>query len=104
MKNFTMCSATIYRDGGGWGGRACSRRASIDRNGKWFCKTHDPVAKKERSQASYEVYSRKTNVDIEISNIRAEIIRRASALPEFAEVCQKLDALYAEKKQLSEAR
>lgn len=29
----------------------CSRTGSIEREGKWYCKIHDPIAKAERDKA-----------------------------------------------------
>jgi hypothetical protein len=41
------CCASIY-DSLAWRSRSCERNAKIERDGKWYCKQHDPVAKAEK--------------------------------------------------------
>lgn len=41
------CCATVY--GSGYGpGYACQKRATVERGGRKYCGTHDPVAKRAR--------------------------------------------------------
>jgi hypothetical protein len=40
----------------------CSRNGSIERDGKWYCKTHDPLAieeKRKKREIKYEIESKK---------------------------------------------
>ena len=46
----TRCSETIMRD---FHSYPCSRKAAITRDGKGYCRQHDPVARKEKSDAAY---------------------------------------------------
>ena len=41
------CSAEVMGEGG-WHRRPCARNGVIQRDGKWYCKQHDPVAVKKR--------------------------------------------------------
>lgn len=42
------CSAKIYDD---WGcSRFCLKKATVERDGKWFCAVHDPVSERARDQ------------------------------------------------------
>lgn len=46
MTDEIKCSHMVY---GGWNGyRGCSRRATVLRDGKWYCHQHDPVEVKRR--------------------------------------------------------
>jgi hypothetical protein len=51
----TTCSAQIKVDDWHWG--KCSKEATIERDGKWYCGRHDPVkvqARRDKSHAKYE--------------------------------------------------
>ena len=41
------CSETGY-DRFSWRGMQCARAGKVERDGKWYCKQHDPVAVAER--------------------------------------------------------
>ena len=43
----TQCSERVY-DKGGWHKYQCSRNAVVERDGKPFCKQHDPEYIKQR--------------------------------------------------------
>ena len=44
----TQCCERVS-DGARWPSFSqCSRNGKFERNGKWYCKTHDPVSKKEK--------------------------------------------------------
>ena len=55
------CSETFYRRGGflSDGPTRCSSKGVVDRNGVWFCRRHDPVAKKAKRDAENAVYMAK---------------------------------------------
>lgn len=39
--------------------RGCSRKAKFEREGKWYCGTHDPVTKKEKQGAKWNAFKAK---------------------------------------------
>lgn len=46
------CSAHTQA-GFGFGQYTCSRNGKVERDGKWYCKQHDPVGIKERGDRNY---------------------------------------------------
>ena len=46
MTDKHTCDGAVYDRYVGW--HACGATASIERNGKWYCKRHDPIAVAER--------------------------------------------------------
>lgn len=46
------CCADVRWATGVWGSTSCSRKGTICRNGKWYCKQHDPEAVEARAKAS----------------------------------------------------
>jgi len=63
------CSGTAYSPDRFSRPMRCSRNGSIERDGKWYCKTHDPVAIAERDRLAREK-----------SKAALEAHRKASAL------------------------
>lgn len=56
-----MCSKSVL-DGGRWPSfHNCTRKAKVMRDGKGYCTTHDPVAQKAKSDASYAEFRKKMN-------------------------------------------
>lgn len=55
------CSKQVYTDSYSRPIRACSRKAVVERDGKGYCKQHDPVAIAERRTVSDEERNRKMN-------------------------------------------
>lgn len=51
------CCAEVLR-GTEWRPRkeACGCKASVERDGKWYCKRHDPVAKAEKQDAQLKAW------------------------------------------------
>ena len=47
------CSAGVWQ---GWRSLSCSRKGKIERDGKWYCKQHDPVAIKARRDETDRKY------------------------------------------------
>ena len=49
--NDNRCSATTYI---GWGSgfTRCAYKGKVERDGKWYCGTHDPVRRKAKSDAN----------------------------------------------------
>jgi hypothetical protein len=53
------CGETVCTDG--WHFRKCSRNASVNREGKWYCGTHDPVARKAKSDKKLAEWRKESN-------------------------------------------
>lgn len=52
----------LVREEGQWGGfhrHQCPRNATVERDGKGYCKQHDPVERKAKSDASYAKMKKK---------------------------------------------
>lgn len=54
------CLATIYGDGRG--GQRCARKAKVERNGKWYCRQHDPEARKAFDAERTAKWKREWNI------------------------------------------
>lgn len=61
MSDKRACSATVF------GPRVhswqCSRTATVERDGKWYCRQHDPEAKKARREKSNASFAAKSRAD-----------------------------------------
>lgn len=51
-----MCSAATWS---GWHERPCTRRGSVEEDGKWWCKQHAPSAQKARDDERNRKYEAK---------------------------------------------
>lgn len=61
----SQCCAMV-RGEGQWGGfhkHQCKKKPSIERDGKAYCKVHDPVARAEREAVSIEKYHAKQKAE-----------------------------------------
>lgn len=49
------CCEQIRIPGNKWRSRCkpCTHKAKVERDGKWYCGQHDPVARKEKQDAKY---------------------------------------------------
>lgn len=45
------CSGKTYD---GWHHHSCMRNATVERDGKWYCPGHDPIAIEKRKQKAEE--------------------------------------------------
>lgn len=49
----TMCSETVWKRDGNWGRNVpCARKGVVERDGKHYCRQHDPEAIKARREAT----------------------------------------------------
>jgi uncharacterized Zn finger protein (UPF0148 family) len=68
-----------------WLGGRCTKTAKVERDGKWYCGTHDPVAVKARDDARSAVRSAQWNAEQAIraraDAEAAEQKRRADLFP-----------------------
>lgn len=63
MQNQNKCCAEVNRDG--WHIGQCARSGVVFRDGKWYCKQHDPVAVKEKSDKRWEEFKKKSDQERE---------------------------------------
>ena len=77
--NDTQCCATFYPNGS-YHRSQCSRKGSVERDGKWYCKTHDPEAVKKRDEMREKRYEYKW----EIERLERKIRHAEFVLDEFA--------------------
>lgn len=49
-----FCCERVWKGSGGWrpGYADCTRRAAVEREGRLYCRQHDPEAKEKRRQAA----------------------------------------------------
>lgn len=111
-----QCSGTTYPKGtskfGMTQSRPCTRSGSVERNGRWYCKTHDPKAVHHRAQAREAVSLMDDEMRVRINAIletRAEVVEIArrihrtgfseQAAAKLAQVVTRLDDLEAQARQ-----
>lgn len=71
-----MCCERVRDAGSRWPSyHGCERKSSVVRDGKPYCKIHDPVAKKEKQDAKWKQWQSKNAAE----NLRAELQRLAVA-------------------------
>jgi uncharacterized Zn finger protein (UPF0148 family) len=98
-KEKQKCSEIVW-PAGAFRGHQCHNSAKIQRDGKWFCGTHDPVAvieKRDKKNAEFraEVAARQ-KLQSEAAAKRNEQERRAACFPELLEALKlALQALEA---------
>jgi len=66
--------------------KQCSRKGVVERDGKWYCKVHDPIAVDKRRTDRYNKVSQK------IQNSRREFLN-LQLTPELLKVCKDLLAI-----------
>ena len=86
MATKMKCAAQVWPNDRWPHSHPCRRVASVERDGKWWCKTHDPKAVAARSQAQADKYNAETQTV-------AERYRRAAA---YTELVTALEALIEE--------
>jgi hypothetical protein len=82
------CEASVASNGFGYRPLQCSREGSVERDGKWYCKQHDPEAVAERKRQLSEVlrqkWSEEARLRREANAKQAEIERKAALADELA--------------------
>lgn len=88
MKKDEQCSETLFRD---YSRYSCSRRGVVMREGKSYCKQHDPVAVAARQDARRAVWAAK---DAAADAVRERAARLAAANDAVLEAaCRFVDVL-----------
>lgn len=66
-----QCAGSILETGIAWPKyRKCSRHGKIERDGKWYCKQHDPVAAEKRQTESSKRTQAVYDADQKVSKAR----------------------------------
>lgn len=77
------CSEHIYSHP--FGGHSCTRTGKVERNGKWYCNQHDPVAAAEKWNARHAAWQsdmiERRRIEAQQAATVAEQLRRAEAYP-----------------------
>jgi hypothetical protein len=61
-KIFFKCQGEVATDM--WHPHKCGQRASIERDGKWYCKRHDPIAMKAKYDEKNKAWTEKFQKDM----------------------------------------
>lgn len=72
------CSARVHDDFG-VSFHGCSRTGKVQRDGKWWCKTHDPKVKADRDKAWREAFDAKIAEDDRIKSEGDALAKRLGA-------------------------
>lgn len=56
------CSERVYGHGHGFSGSPCSKTPKVERDGKWYCTTHDPEAVRARRAKLQEKWDREAAI------------------------------------------
>lgn len=75
-----MCAATVYYKGGSHRGSPCSHRASVERDGKWYCLKHDPIARQAKRDASFEKFTARANEQMDRAKWATSIAKAKDAV------------------------
>jgi hypothetical protein len=84
MSDKPRCCASVWKKGhNSWTGRhvQCTRPGTVARDGKLYCKQHDPEAVKERSAKWDAKYEAERKADEEKSRRRSAEASACSSLP-----------------------
>lgn len=82
MPDQHTCSSTVYQ-GTGYHRvkKLCGKRAKVERNGNWFCGTHDPVARKEKQDSRTAAWNAKFDRDREIWKFQKAAMALCEGVP-----------------------
>lgn len=81
------CCARIY-----FKHKACSRTGKVDRDGKWYCGTHDPVAIKKAAEdrhARYKAAHEERMREIRLQQAAPDLLEALEGITEYASVFLK---------------
>jgi uncharacterized Zn finger protein (UPF0148 family) len=93
------CSEDVWD--GGFRPHRCRNSGSVERDGKWYCKVHDPIARKERQERRDEEYRaeqerqlarrRKREAERRIETIRGATLDEAMEIHAVKERVERLE-------------
>lgn len=75
-----QCSKWIYREAHDGGSSNCTRRGVIQRDGKWYCRQHDPVAVKASANKRDAAWRTKWDAQDQAAKERAHKLATWEAL------------------------
>jgi hypothetical protein len=87
MTERPQCFGQAYERGMSFGSHRCTRSGSVEYEGKWYCRQHDPVAAAEKdrerrarweeeSKKDREKFDRQYAYEFALAGISTETIRR----------------------------
>lgn len=76
----------------------CGKVAKVEREGKWYCGVHDPVARKAKADANYQEFNAKSDRRVAIEKADRAII---AAAREWYRAIEAGDWLKSEKAQVA---
>ena len=102
--NKTRCSVTVW-DRSGTYNYQCTRTGSVERDGKRYCRQHDPVAVEERTKKRNAEWERERKQNDLLYDAMGRIKAAENALLNHAENCHPCcDRVSALKANILEAR
>jgi hypothetical protein len=79
------CSVKVYH-GRSFIGSGCSRNATVERDGKWYCTQHDPVRIEEKRKAETAAWleeSQRRDKVVEMMKKQIDALAEAAGLEKF---------------------
>ena len=90
-----QCSKAVWY-GSGFRSRPCSRMATVERNGKSYCKQHDPervaAKRKERSEAWDRKWAEREQRQKEATQQQAALERKAALVEELVAALRQISS------------
>lgn len=81
----TQCCKSIYRTG--YRGRQCAKSAKVEREGKWYCGTHDPEAVANRHNARVAEWQAAQEASRNLREQRDAALDHQRRIAEFGQWC-----------------
>ena len=79
------CCHRIFRGSFTFRGKACSRFATVERNGRHYCTQHDPVAQKQAQEKRHETYKERWDAESKVRRLQTYAPDLLAALELFIE-------------------
>ena len=85
MKQKHQCNRRVYSGARyEYTGHMCRQSGTVERDGKWYCKQHDPVAIEEcnrAERAKWDIENKISHLEREIATTKERIVDRARKDP-----------------------
>jgi uncharacterized Zn finger protein (UPF0148 family) len=77
-----QCSEKVFPSGlyGSFHGYSCSKPATVERDGKWYCKIHDPEYVKAKDAKKRAKWDKKYKDDMERAELRSTAINACTKI------------------------